>query len=380
MRATCQTIRRAAGVSAMLLSLSCSDSTGPAGPKVGAVSVTTSLSVLEIGDTVRLVATVLDEGGVIMSGHSLTWRSSNAAVASVDGSGLVSGRSAGETHVRIAIGALSDSVLISVRPGACAIASATGTISVGQSRTGSYTVNDCLFEGQPADGWRLDLASPTVVNINLTSPSDPGQLIVTDMQLNVVTYGIGNGATSQAILFLPPGSYLLWTASTGSTLSDYQLAVQVHQTTPCSTAAGTIEVGLSIGGQIDGNDCLFLSDHYADSWQLSLTAQTTLQIDLTSTDFDPVVLVTNAAGQWLAFNDDANGSLNPQLVITLPAGDYLVVASTYVPLTSGSYVLGVHPSGGASPRVARSSVSASRRLGRPASADSAPGAWPVAGK
>jgi hypothetical protein len=381
MRATFQTIHRAAGISAILLSLACSDSTGPGGPKVGAVIVTASRTVLGIGDSVQLVATVLDEGGIAMSDHSVTWSSSDASVASVGATGVVFGRAGGSTRVRVASGDVSDSIMISVMPGACTTALATGSISLAQTRSGGHSAGDCLYQGQAADGWRLDLPSPGVVNISLTSPTSLVELIVTDMQLNIVTYGIGNGSSSQVIAPFPQGSYLLWAISSpGSPLAGYELAAQLHQTPPCSAAAGSIGTGQTVAGQLDGGDCLFLPDYFADSWHLSLTAPTTLQIDLTSTEFDPVLLLTTSAGQWLALNDDAAGSLNSQLIITLPAGDYVLVASTFFPRTTGSYQLAVQSPGQASQRAAGSSASLTRNAMRRSPGERPASAWPVAGK
>lgn len=381
MRATFQTIHRAAGVSAILLSLACSDSTGPGGPKVGAVIVTASHTELGIGDSVQLVATVLDEGGVTMSGHSVTWSSSDAAVASVGARGLVLARAGGSTRVRVASGEVSDSIVIRVMPGACTTALATGTISLTQTRSGSHSPGDCLYQDRAADGWRLDLPSPGVVNISLTSPTSIVELIVTDLQLSVVAHGIGNGSMSQVIAPFPQGSYLLWAISSpGSPFAGYELAAQLHQTPPCSAAAGSLVMGHTAAGQLDGGDCLFLPDYFGDSWQLSLMAATTLQIDLTSADFDPVLLVTTPAGQWLALNDDAAGTLNSQLIITLPAGDYLLVASTFVPLTTGSYQLAAQSSSDASQRVARSSANLTRGAVRWVPGERPASAWPVAGK
>ena len=381
MRATSQMIRYAAGVTAILLSLACKDSTGPVGPKVGSVSVSASRTALEIGDSVQLAATVLDENGVTMSGRSVTWSSSNSVVASVGASGLVSARSGGATFVRVASGERSDSVEISVRPGTCTIANATGTITLGQPQSGSHTASDCLYEGQSADGWRFDLASATILNINLTSPSGLVELIVTDMQLNVVAYGYGNGTSSQVVAPFAPGSYVIWPrAPYDVPLGNYEIAAQLHQTPPCSVAAGSIAVGQTVTSQIEDSDCAFLPNQYADSWQLSLATQTTLQIDVASDEFDAVLLVTSAVGQWLAFDDDGGGYPNSRLVITLPPGDYLVVASTYSPLATGSYQLAVQSASGASPRRSSGTATFNRRGIRLAAGESRADAWPVGDK
>jgi hypothetical protein len=137
-------------------------------------------------------------------------------------------------------------------------------------------------------------------------------------------------------------------------------------------------MGQTVAGQLDGGDCQFMPDYFGDSWQLSLAAPTTLQIDLASTDFDPVLVVTTSAGQWLTLNDDANESVNSQVIITLPAGDYLLVASTYAPLTTGSYQLAVNSSSGTSQRVARASTGLAGRVVSPVPGPAS--VWPVAGK
>jgi hypothetical protein len=220
-----------------------------------------------------------------------------------------------------------------------------------------------------------------VVNISLTSQTSLVELIVTDMQLNIVTYGIGNGSMSQVIAPFPQGSFLLWAISSpGSPFAGYELAAQLHQTPPCSAAAGSIVMGQAHAGQLDGEDCLFLPDYFGDTWQLSLTAPTTLQVDLTSADFDPVLLLTTPVGQWLALNDDAAGTLNSQLIITLPAGDYLLVASTFAPLMTGGYQLEVQSLSGASQRVTRALASLTHSAVRPVSGERPESVWPVAGK
>jgi alpha-tubulin suppressor-like RCC1 family protein len=54
-----------------------------------------------VGDTVRLVATVRDAGGHILTDRIHTWASSNPSVASVTGTGLVSGVSAASLEATI---------------------------------------------------------------------------------------------------------------------------------------------------------------------------------------------------------------------------------------------------------------------------------------
>ncbi len=69
------------------------------GPPPSRVIVTpVAPSILE-GETVQLTAQVVDEDGDTVVGARVTWESSNAAVASVSSSGLVTGESPGGASV-----------------------------------------------------------------------------------------------------------------------------------------------------------------------------------------------------------------------------------------------------------------------------------------
>src|SRR5438477_507611 len=77
------------------------DSTAPPQPAVASVAVAPSTSSLTVGDTVRLAATVEDASGNVLSARVVTWASSNPAVATVSGTGLVTGVRADAQQVMI---------------------------------------------------------------------------------------------------------------------------------------------------------------------------------------------------------------------------------------------------------------------------------------
>ncbi|MCE2455609.1 MAG: Ig-like domain-containing protein, partial [Gemmatimonadetes bacterium] len=52
-----------------------------------------------MGDTLRLVAEAFDANGHAVAGAEFTWESGDASVATVDGSGLVTGVGLGEAEV-----------------------------------------------------------------------------------------------------------------------------------------------------------------------------------------------------------------------------------------------------------------------------------------
>src|SRR5207302_1361340 len=66
---------------------------------VATVTVAPTSANLQTGQTVQLTATARDASGNVLSGRVITWSSSNASVASVNGSGLVTGAGAGSATI-----------------------------------------------------------------------------------------------------------------------------------------------------------------------------------------------------------------------------------------------------------------------------------------
>ena len=66
------------------------------------------------GDTLRLVAEVFDENGHAVEGAEFSWSSSNASVARVDGSGLVTGVAEGTATITAAAGSARGTAEITV--------------------------------------------------------------------------------------------------------------------------------------------------------------------------------------------------------------------------------------------------------------------------
>jgi alpha-tubulin suppressor-like RCC1 family protein len=95
--------RRLAGLALLLLACG-KDSTAPPPPPpaaVASVAVAPTTSTLTVGDTVRLVASVKDASGNVLTDRVVTWVSGNPAVATVSGTGLVTGVRADAQEITI---------------------------------------------------------------------------------------------------------------------------------------------------------------------------------------------------------------------------------------------------------------------------------------
>ena len=82
---------------------------------VASVSVSPSTATLSApGETVQLTATVRGSDGSTMSSASVNWSSSDATVATVSGSGLVTGVAGGTVSVTASAGGQSGSATVTV--------------------------------------------------------------------------------------------------------------------------------------------------------------------------------------------------------------------------------------------------------------------------
>ena len=110
-----------------VLALACGDNGSPVDPPAPAPVATTiriapSSTVLDaLGGTVRLAATVLDQTGQAMAGAVVAWSSSDASVAAVDNTGLVTAAGNGSASVTAAASAATASAAVTVEQRAAEI-------------------------------------------------------------------------------------------------------------------------------------------------------------------------------------------------------------------------------------------------------------------
>ena len=90
--------------------------TAPPPTPVGSVIVTPSTASVQVGTSTTLTATVRDASGNVLQGRSVTWSSSNTAVASVSSSGVVTGVAAGTATITATSEGKSGTATITVTP------------------------------------------------------------------------------------------------------------------------------------------------------------------------------------------------------------------------------------------------------------------------
>src|SRR2546426_3763 len=136
---------------------------------VATVTVAPTSANLQTGQTVQLTATARDASGNVLSGRVITWSSSSSSVASVNGSGLVTGAGAGSATITATSEGQSgtSSVTVTFVPVASVTVNpASASVQVGQTVQLSATPRDA--NGNPLPGRTVTWASTntTVATVN----------------------------------------------------------------------------------------------------------------------------------------------------------------------------------------------------------------------
>jgi hypothetical protein len=322
-----------------LILSACDSSTAP--EEVGTVSLGSVNTELVVGSELQLVATLISRTGSVMSGHAVTWSSSNADVASVSASGLVTALAPGNTNVRAESGGRSASVTLTVRPGECTAGEAVGSISMGQDRSGHLDASSCvMFAEGRAEGWSLILSAPTAIRADVTSAAFQPFLVLTDLQMNPRAWGesldVGRSRLAGEV---PPGQYILWVlAHQSEPEGSYQLSMTEADLCGAGSVTRTLQPGQSVAGDIQEDDCIFLHGLPAVGYEFDLDEATGLRLDLESSHFDAILVITTPQMEILWVDDDSGTGLNSRIERRIPAGQYIVWATSWDAF-SGSYQL-----------------------------------------
>ena len=98
-----------------------------------------------------------------------------------------------------------------------------------------------------------------------------------------------------------------------------------------------IDLNMSVNQALQAGDCRVMDlfggnddPSFLDVYQFHLDEPTFLNILMQSNELDPVLIITDRSlGNQMIF-DDFNGTCDARVAQTLPAGDYLLMANTYV--------------------------------------------------
>src|SRR6266436_502085 len=183
-------------------------------PPVASVSVSPASASVLPTQTAQLTATTLDSTSAVLNGRTVTWSSGNTGIATVDGSGLVTGVAVGSTTVTASSegkSASSSITVTNVPVATVTVSPASGNLYVGQTLQLTATPKDSA--GNPLTGqtvtWSSDnTAVATVSTRGLVTARTAGAATIT------AATGGKSGTSAITVAIVPIASVAVSPAST----------------------------------------------------------------------------------------------------------------------------------------------------------------------
>jgi serine protease Do len=195
--------------------------------------------------------------------------------------------------------------------------------------------------GQPLDLYSFTLDADATVAAFMTSSDVNGFLTLADAAGNALRSDRNSydGARDPMIVqYLPAGTYRLAARAAGSGEAGlYQ--VDVRNTPglrpPLCAARSTVALGATVSGTIGYNGCQYTGGTFADIYRIRLDGSTTVDLRLTSGDFDAYLYLLDAKGNVVDQDDDSGGNTDARIARLLGAGEYYVVVTPVGGYTQG---------------------------------------------
>ncbi len=204
------------------------DATGPNPPgrdPVASVVVSPAALTLAIGSTSQLTGVPRRADGEPLDGRTITWSSSDEAIASVDETGLVTAVSAGEVEVAAASEGKQGRVTVTVSDVAVAtveVDPATATLPLGQSMMLTAIAKDAdgnVLADRPA-AWSTEPRFLDVISVSAT-----GQVTAVGQGNATMTATIeGKTGTSELTVTARPGIVRTWKGGAGGAPTEWGVA------------------------------------------------------------------------------------------------------------------------------------------------------------
>lgn len=146
---------------------------------VASVVVTLAQTTIIVGANTSATATLRGAGNELLTGRSVSWTTSNPAVASVNASGLVTALTTGMTSITATSEGRSGSATITVAgaPVFTVVVSGPGTLSAGQAASFSAVLRDvagALLTDRPVSWSSSNSAVATVTGAGVVTALSPG--------------------------------------------------------------------------------------------------------------------------------------------------------------------------------------------------------------
>lgn len=227
---------------ASLAAVSCDDD--PAGPggaitnvEIEATPSGTSTTNLPRNATVQLIAAPENANG-FFTPATVTWASTNTAVATVDANGLVTTVAGGETYITAAAGGAMDSLLVSVQFPVQTLTVESDTLEIRQEGTANLTVTLIDTEGDTVTARNVTFIT---LDEDIAMVDDAG--VVTGVADGTATIEITSEGVTETIDIVVSGSPLVATVTVTPASPFRGVGQTVQMTHTSRSAAGNTVAG-----------------------------------------------------------------------------------------------------------------------------------------
>jgi trimeric autotransporter adhesin len=344
---------------------------------VGSIVVTPSHATIRILTTVQLSDTVKDQSGNVLTGQTVTWSSDSASTASVDQTGLVTGRQIGTATITATVGGKSASaaIIVSQIPvRSITITPANPALVVTQTTQLTATTFDSAGDVLPGRVVRWKSRAPAVATVDsiagLLTGVSPGtsEIVATSEGISDSVVATVSPAPVNSVVLSPNVSQLhvgqtqQITATVtdmngnpvpGATVTFGSSNTGIASISSATTTSAQVLAGPGTGtatitgtsGAKNGTATIIVSAVPVDSVHVSAPQDTITvghQETLTATAFDSSGnVLTGRAVTWRSSNNAVATVNAAGVVSTLQTGTVVIFAT--VSGISGSITLQINP-------------------------------------
>ena len=334
---------------------------------VASVAVTPATTTVTVGQTVQLAATARDASGQTLTGRAVTWTSASPGIASVSGSGLVSGVSAGSTTITATIDGVPGATTVTVGPvpiGTVSVSPSTVTLNPGQTSPLSATVRDAnggTMANAQVSWTSSNSGVATVTSSGVVTAMAPGSATITassggvsgSATVTVAPLPVGTVSVSPSTVTLNPGQTSTLTATVrdanGGTMTNAQVswtssnsavATVTSSGVVTAVASGSATIRASSGG-VSGTATVTVTAPAVARIVITPSkprVEERKTIQLTATAYDAANnVITGLTFTWTSSNTNRATVSSTGLVTGLREGNVTITASaggksTSVPL------------------------------------------------